>query len=347
MKKLLLAFSLLLFVCQANAQTYPNMYSPWMPWDPRLKYTGTMSLLDASGAEVNKTPFSSLFNTITVVFPVQAAPATVPKVHVLLNITGTNDKGVVDLVGTTAFDYTLSPVYAAVAGSNPTFVYSPMGSGMSFSPLLVASAPMPVVPPPPVADTTPPTVSITAPLAGATIVGTNPLTASASDNVGVVGLQFLIDGVNFSAEITAPPYATFWNSTIVADGAHTVSATARDAAGNRATSALVSVKVSNAPPPPPPPPPPPGISADGSKITPVSGGSLTTTAGVWTFGTIVGAGGNIILLNGKQAASGESTELYVLNGGNLYAFNSFSNWFQWVGTGWNRLTAAPTGAPHP
>jgi hypothetical protein len=73
---------------------------------------------------------------------------------------------------------------------------------------------------------------------------------------------------------------------------------------------------------------------------------LTTAAGVWTFGTTVGAGGNFILLNGKQALSGEATELYVLNGGNLYAFNAFSNWFQWSGT-WNRLTAAPPGAPHP
>lgn len=97
----------------------------------------------------------------------------------------------------------------------------------------------------------------------------------------------------------------------------------------------------------PPPPPPVGISPDGSKITPASGGSLTTAAGVWTFGTATGAGGNVILLNGAQAASGEATELYVLNGSGLYAFNTFSNWFQWNGTSWNRLPVAPAGAPHP
>lgn len=108
-------------------------------------------------------------------------------------------------------------------------------------------------PVPPPADTTPPVVSITAPLAGATVVGTATLTASASDNVGVVGVQFGLDSVNFSAEITAPPYTTIWNTTTVADGPHTINAVARDAAGNRASSALVVVQVSNAPPPPPPP----------------------------------------------------------------------------------------------
>lgn len=97
----------------------------------------------------------------------------------------------------------------------------------------------------------------------------------------------------------------------------------------------------------PPPPPPVGVSPDGSKITPASGESLTTAAGVWTFGSATGAGGNVILLNGAQAASGEATELYVLNGSGLYAFNTFSNWFQWNGAGWNRLPVAPTGAPHP
>jgi hypothetical protein len=146
---------------------------------------------------------------------------------------------------------------------------------MSLIPTLVATAPMPVVIPPPL-DIIPPTVSITAPLAGATVVGTNSLIAIATDNVGVTGVQFLIDGANFSAEITAPPYVTVWNSTTVADGAHTVSAAARDAAGNRATSAVVTVKVSNAPAPP--------VGAD-SKLSECSPPltQLTLLGGVWTI----------------------------------------------------------------
>src|SRR5439155_7685948 len=39
-------------------------------------------------------------------------------------------------------------------------------------------------------DTTPPTVSITAPAAGSTVSGTVTVSASATDNVGVVGVQF-------------------------------------------------------------------------------------------------------------------------------------------------------------
>ena len=48
----------------------------------------------------------------------------------------------------------------------------------------------------PTADGTPPSVSITAPAAGATIAATTTVTASASDNVGVVGVQFKLDGTN-------------------------------------------------------------------------------------------------------------------------------------------------------
>src|SRR5688572_2512970 len=46
--------------------------------------------------------------------------------------------------------------------------------------------------PPP--DTTPPTVSITSPASGATVSGTTTVSASASDNVGVAGVQFFVDG---------------------------------------------------------------------------------------------------------------------------------------------------------
>jgi hypothetical protein len=112
----LFALVAMLVTWNAHAQTYPNLYSPWMPWDPRIKYTGTISLLDASGVEVNKTALNSVFNRVTVVFPLQVVGATVPKVRISLTAIGTNDKGVADLAVNTILDYTLSPVYAAVAG---------------------------------------------------------------------------------------------------------------------------------------------------------------------------------------------------------------------------------------
>src|SRR5438552_2108896 len=59
-------------------------------------------------------------------------------------------------------------------------------------------------------DTTPPTVSITSPVSGATVGGTTSVTATASDNVGAVGVQFLLDGANLGAEDTATPYSMSW-----------------------------------------------------------------------------------------------------------------------------------------
>ena len=94
-------------------------------------------------------------------------------------------------------------------------------------------------------DTTAPTVSVTSPSSGATVTATVSVSATASDNVGVVGVQFLLDGANLGAEVTTAPYALNWNTTSASNGAHTISARARDAAGNQATSAAVSVTVSN------------------------------------------------------------------------------------------------------
>jgi hypothetical protein len=53
--------------------------------------------------------------------------------------------------------------------------------------------------PPPGPDTTPPAVLTTSPAGGATVSGTTSVTAVASDNVGIVGVQFLVDGSNLGA----------------------------------------------------------------------------------------------------------------------------------------------------
>jgi len=97
----------------------------------------------------------------------------------------------------------------------------------------------------PVPDTTPPTLSMTAPAAGATVAGTITVSASATDNVGVVGVQFKLDGSNLSAEVMVAPYVVSWTTTTASNGVHTLTAIARDAAGNVATSSVVSVTVAN------------------------------------------------------------------------------------------------------
>jgi len=101
----------------------------------------------------------------------------------------------------------------------------------------------------PPADTTPPTVSLTSPGNGATVSGTTAVNATASDNVGVAGVQFLVDGAALGTEDTAAPYTVSWNTTGASNGSHTLTSTARDAAGNRTTSSPVTVTVSNAAPP--------------------------------------------------------------------------------------------------
>ncbi len=90
-------------------------------------------------------------------------------------------------------------------------------------------------------DTTPPTVS--ASVSGSS--GTITLAANASDNVAVTKVEFWIDG-SLVATRTASPFSVSYDSRNLANGTHSLSAKAFDAAGNNATSAAVSFEVSNA-----------------------------------------------------------------------------------------------------
>jgi hypothetical protein len=98
-------------------------------------------------------------------------------------------------------------------------------------------------------DSTAPTVAIASPANGATVNGTVTVTANASDNVGVAGVQFFVDGVALGGEDTSTPYSIAWDTTATTDDSHTLAARARDAAGNASMSAAVTVTVANGPPP--------------------------------------------------------------------------------------------------
>jgi hypothetical protein len=115
-------------------------------------------------------------------------------------------------------------------------------------------------------DTTPPTVSLTAPLANATLSGTVTVSANASDNVGVASVQFLLDGADLGSEVTTAPYSVSWDTSTATAGTHTLSAIAKDAAGNSATATAVTVTtfLDNLPP---------AITAVAADVT----GSSTTT----------------------------------------------------------------------
>ena len=90
------------------------------------------------------------------------------------------------------------------------------------------------------ADTTAPAVSASE--AGAS--GTITLSASASDNVGVTSVEFYVDGVLKGSDTTSP-YSLTLNSATLANGSHTLTAKAYDAAGNVGTSAAAAFSISN------------------------------------------------------------------------------------------------------
>ena len=98
-----------------------------------------------------------------------------------------------------------------------------------------------------VAPDTPPTVGVTAPAAGSTVAGNVIVRADATDDNAVAGVQFLLDGAPMSGEDAAAPYEIVWDSRTTTNGPHAISARARDAADNTATS-TVTVTVNNIPP---------------------------------------------------------------------------------------------------
>jgi subtilisin family serine protease len=97
--------------------------------------------------------------------------------------------------------------------------------------------------PSPALDTAAPMVSITNPSQGQSLKGPATLKASASDNVGVAGVEFYIDGAPYKT-VTSSPYSTSWNTRKWAKGSHTITAKAYDGAGNSASDSH-TVTVSN------------------------------------------------------------------------------------------------------
>ena len=99
-------------------------------------------------------------------------------------------------------------------------------------------------------DNTAPSVNITSPTGG-TVSGTITVEASASDATsGVAQVEFFVsDGATTSSlgvdTNGADGWSVSWNTATVANGGYTLTATATDNAGNSATSAGVSVTVSN------------------------------------------------------------------------------------------------------
>lgn len=93
-----------------------------------------------------------------------------------------------------------------------------------------------------------PTVSIASPLTGATITGDTTVTVEAADDLAVVSVALYVDGVLLGS-LTAPnagaDYAFTWQVAGYGVGTHSISAVARDTAGQTAT-ATISVTLDTA-----------------------------------------------------------------------------------------------------
>jgi hypothetical protein len=93
-----------------------------------------------------------------------------------------------------------------------------------------------------------PTVTLTAPTAGATVSGTVALTATASASstygLSITQVAFMVDGASVGTAMSSP-YTVNWDSASVDNGKHSLTAVATDSVGDMATSPAVSVTVQN------------------------------------------------------------------------------------------------------
>ncbi len=161
-------------------------------------------------------------------------------------------------------------------------------------------------------DSAAPTVSITSPLDNATVQGEINISATASDNVGVVGVQFEIGTSSIDAEDTTDPYSASLDTTSLEDGTYSIVAVARDAKNNYATS-TITVTVLNTVPEP---------SVQVSSVPRRSGSSASNrvrnllSAGLNNQAQIVAAQYNIIIPNkpiSSDITAQSSRSLYTRN----------------------------------
>jgi len=86
-------------------------------------------------------------------------------------------------------------------------------------------------------DSVAPSVSIISPADGGSLLKTQRIEAMASDNIGVLRVEFYINGALFATD-TSAPYVVYWNTRRIAPGTYVVKAIAYDASGHSAAAAV-------------------------------------------------------------------------------------------------------------
>jgi hypothetical protein len=136
-----------------------------------------------------------------------------------------------------------------------------------------------------------------------TVSGTVALTASAmaAGTYTVMNVQFRVDGEAVGAPDASAPYSYNWDSGTVADGVHLISAVVTDNVGQTATSAAVSLTVSNNATIP--------VTLSSGLLFP----TVTTTAtgsGSFTVNTANGAISGNVMLSGITVTGAEIGDAY-------------------------------------
>lgn len=143
-------------------------------------------------------------------------------------------------------------------------------------------------------DTTPPSVSLTAPADGATVSGSVTVSADADDDDRISAVDFVV-GDRVVKTVTAAPYAFTWNTTSVPDGPVTVAARAVDRSANETTSAPRTVTVANS-------------IQDSQAPASAIGCNATACASGWYTSPVS------VALSASDAASGVAQIRYTLDG---------------------------------
>jgi len=161
-----------------------------------------------------------------------------------------------------------------------------------------------------------PTVAVTSPLDGSLVTGTVTIEATATDNRGVAGVQFFVDGSPVGLEDWGAPYSIDWTTTGTPDGAHVLTAVARDTSGNSAISAPVTVTLDN------------GRARTTGRFE--EGSATLAPDGPWTGTTSGGVG---VTLSGGAA-------VYASSPGASATFAFTGSGVSWVGFGCERCGVA-------
>lgn len=233
------------------------------PIDPAYKFPGTSVACGTAGAYVLDTDICSTWY-VARFFGLDNSDTSAPSVSISAPAHGASVSGTVkvtanatDNVGIAKVEFSIDNTLVGTDTASP-FEYSwNTAAATNGTHTLVArasdaagntatSSTISVTVTGGISDTTPPTVAITFPTASATVAGAIDIAATASDDIGVTKVEFLIDGAVVGQGVPsqqAGPYTYNWNTTAYATGPHTLVARASDAAGNTALSGAVVVTV--------------------------------------------------------------------------------------------------------